>query len=183
MGACHLSIAEFENRPTDQMTKDELCACVEAAARRLPFVHQASIDDGMKLVFEDGRELVTLLLPDHGLVRVYADCLARVDEDREETGFGDEDEFFVAAEDDGELVELRTDDDGQWSIYCAEDDAAFTLLLDLPEAGFDPARCDEILHRFSGELAFWTEALGGFARRAPYGARNAGEAYGHISFI
>ena len=163
------------------MTKDELCACVEAAARRLPFVRQASIDDGMKLVFEDGREVVTLLLPDHGLVRLYADCIARVDEDREDTEFGDEDEFFVAAEDDGELVELRTDDDGQWSIYCA-DDAAFTLLLDLPEAGFDPARCDEILDRFTGELAFWTEALGGFAQSAPYGAGHAGDAYRHMPF-
>lgn len=162
------------------MTKDELCACVEAAARRLPFVHQASIGDGMKLVFEDGREVVTLLLPDHCIVRLYADCIARVDEDREETELGDEDEFFVTAEDDGELVELRTDDDGQWSIYCAEDDAAFTLLLDLPEAGFHPARCDEILDRFIGELTLWTEALGGFAHPAPHGARHAVDAYRHI---
>ncbi|WP_162580347.1 hypothetical protein [Variovorax sp. PBS-H4] len=159
------------------MTREELCACVEAAAGRLPFVRQVHIGDGVRLAFEDGRELVTLLLPDHGLVRIYGDCVARVDETHEETECGDEDEFFVAAEDEGEFVELRTDDDGQWSIYCAEDEAAFTLLLDLPEAGFDQARCDELLERFIGELAFWTEIFDKFARPSPQRARHSKDGY------
>lgn len=164
------------------MTKDELCACVEAAARRLLFVREVTIDAGVRLAFEDGRELVALLLPDHGLVRLYADCIARIDKDREETESGDEDEFFVAAEDEGEFVELHTDDDGRWSIYCAEDEAAFTLLLDLPEAGFDQGRCDEILDRFIAELAFWTKAFAKHARPVPHGARHAGDAYPQMTF-
>jgi hypothetical protein len=164
------------------MTQEELCACVEAAARQLPFVRRVHIGNGLKLAFEDGRGLVTFLLPDHGLVRMYGDCVARVDEAHEATECGDEDECFLAAEDEGEFVELRTDDDGQWSIYCAEDVAAFTLLLDLPEPGFDQARCDEILDRFIGELAFWTETLDKFARPAPNGVRHSWDARRQIAF-
>ena len=165
------------------MTKDELCACIEAAARRWPFLRQVSTDADVRLAFEDGRELVASLLPDHGLVRLYVDCIPRVDEDRQETELSDEDEYFVTVEDEGEFVELRTDDDGQWSIYCAEDETAFTLLLDLPEAGFDPAQCEEILDRFIAELAFWTQALDRVTRPAPFRGMNSDAASGRIAFI
>lgn len=144
-----------------KMTNDELCACIEAAARRTPRVRHIHIDDGMTLALEDGKEVVALRLPDHGLVRLYAHCVAPIDEPSDEAlGSGDEDE--------GETVELRSDDDGQWSIYCMEGDAAFILVLDFPEAGLDAARCEDILDRFVGELAFWADALSHRARPASH---------------
>jgi hypothetical protein len=158
-------IANLATKKLNEMTENDLCTYIEAAAMRMPVVPHIHIDDGVRLTLEDGKEVVAVLLPHHGLVRLYADCATRAE--HEDTELTDDDEWFVVEEEEGETVELGTDHHGQWSIYCAEDEAAFTLVLDLPATSLDQAQCDEILDRFIGELAFWTEALSRSARPAP----------------